>query len=86
MRDLRSKARMSIGSTRIREPTQTVFHCPKCAAENPDDARYCRKCGFQIVKAEQPEKQPRTGAVDKFFRWIGYIVVFMLVVAILNHC
>ena len=77
---------MSIGSIRIREPTPAVIYCPKCAAENPDDARYCRKCGFQIVKAAQPEKQPRSGGIDKFFRWIGYIVVFMFVVAILNQC
>jgi hypothetical protein len=63
-----------------------MIYCPECAHENPDDARYCRKCGCQIVKVEVAAKQARTGSIDKFFRWVGYIVVGLIVVAILNHC
>lgn len=27
--------------------------CPKCGADNPDDAIFCKSCGTKFVKAEK---------------------------------
>ncbi|ARM76969.1 zinc-ribbon domain-containing protein [Acidianus manzaensis] len=35
-------------------------YCPKCGAPNPDDARFCMKCGFDFstLQQTQPANQP----------------------------
>lgn len=59
--------------------------CPKCAAENPNEARYCRQCGVQMIKQPQPVSQVPTKN-GEFFKWIGYIVVFLFIMGILSNC
>ena len=31
--------------------------CQKCAADNPDDAKFCRRCGNSLLEKTQPEEQ-----------------------------
>ncbi|MEM0075111.1 MAG: zinc ribbon domain-containing protein [Nitrososphaerota archaeon] len=31
--------------------------CPKCGVQLPDDAKFCYKCGSQVVTQQQPEKR-----------------------------
>jgi hypothetical protein len=38
------------------------MYCQQCGAENPEDAKFCRKCGCQIATA-QVEKQ-KTATVE----------------------
>ena len=30
------------------------MYCPKCAADNPDDARFCGTCGVTMPRAPEP--------------------------------
>jgi len=32
--------------------------CPKCGTKNEDTARFCMKCGAQLVSIEQPRQAP----------------------------
>jgi uncharacterized membrane protein YvbJ len=32
--------------------------CPKCGEENPDDAKFCTKCGAALVQTKAPAKAP----------------------------
>ncbi|MCI0506753.1 MAG: zinc-ribbon domain-containing protein [Gammaproteobacteria bacterium] len=31
------------------------MYCSKCSAENPDEARFCRQCGFQLQGLPTPD-------------------------------
>ncbi len=35
-----------------------VKYCPRCGTQNPDDARFCMKCGFDFSQLSQPNYQP----------------------------
>jgi len=40
--------------------------CPKCQTENPEGAKFCRKCGERLIEKELPEitpEQPITPSV-----------------------
>jgi hypothetical protein len=65
----------------------SAMYCPQCARENPEQARYCRQCGAQmlIVPEAGLAKSPDSG-VEKFFKWVGYIVVGIIVLAIMSNC
>ena len=61
--------------------------CPKCATENPDKARYCRKCGFQMTGSQQSgTEKPHEDGSDNFFTWVGYIVVGIIVLVGISQC
>jgi len=33
------------------------MYCSKCGVQNPDEARFCRECGRQILTSENDSKQ-----------------------------
>jgi uncharacterized membrane protein YvbJ len=33
--------------------------CPKCGQQNPDEAKFCGKCGAAVSAAAQPQPQPQ---------------------------
>lgn len=68
------------------------MYCPKCAAQNSDNARFCRECGFQMADSQTlkpppptPEK-PKEDGTTTFFKWVGYIVVGIIVLSMLSTC
>ena len=46
--------------------------CVKCATKNPDDAKYCRKCGTKMPEMPEPDS-PKSEFV-KILKWAGFIV------------
>ncbi len=34
------------------------MRCPNCGTENPEGARFCKNCGFQLLRAETPPQSP----------------------------
>ena len=53
--------------------------CQRCAAENPDDAQFCRKCGARvdvIVTPSQPGLQ--ASALPKLLRFVGAVLLSFL--------
>lgn len=41
------------------------MYCPKCATENPDDGRFCRKCGMGLPQLSQD------GSEFELERWVN---------------
>ena len=33
------------------------MYCQKCGAENPEEAKFCRNCGWQMSNSENQVKQ-----------------------------
>jgi hypothetical protein len=38
--------------------TSGVAYCSKCGAQNPDDAKFCAKCGSPLASASPPPASP----------------------------
>ena len=36
-----------------------MIFCPECGEENPDESKFCRKCGVNLVY-EEPKKEQTT--------------------------
>ena len=59
------------------------MYCPKCAAQNIDDAQFCRTCGADVSRVPQamtgrlPEKEQQT--IEKGIRYFcigtGFLIV-----------
>ena len=63
------------------------MYCPQCARGNPEQARYCRQCGAQMLIVPEAElAKSRDSGVENFFKWVGYIVVGIIVLAIMSNC
>lgn len=59
------------------------MHCSRCAADNPKEAHFCRQCGTELATVGRMPTKQKTS--DTFFKWVGYIVVFLIVIGILNN-
>jgi uncharacterized membrane protein YvbJ len=59
--------------------------CPKCSTENPGHARFCGRCGHALARATASAAQPASGKVQTFFKWVGYFVGALFVLAILSE-
>ena len=57
--------------------------CPQCGAENPADAKYCGTCGHAI-KITQQSGTSTKAKWENVFKWIGIIVVGLIVLAIMG--
>jgi ribosomal protein L40E len=51
------------------------MYCPKCSVENPDEARFCRQCGFQMLGASQSEMPKKPVPTKRVGRFIGAVVL-----------
>lgn len=67
-----------------------VVYCINCGAECPEEAKFCMKCGFKLVKREQVERE-RTKDVGvtinpnyrKLGGWLGFWTYGLLVAGVL---
>lgn len=63
-------------SSNIKDGGETMY-CPKCGAENPDDAKFCSECGSQlksgITTAPEPEKE-LTNYAGFWRRFAAYLI------------
>jgi uncharacterized membrane protein YvbJ len=69
-----------------------MVHCVKCGTENPDDSKFCTKCGAQLYVTRESEHYrrvekecfglPHGGVI--FGAVIGIIIVLFGFAAILN--
>lgn len=69
--------------------------CPKCKAENPDIAQFCRQCGGQMVIAQRPvsasdDNKPKKGFFRRLFRigegvagCFGLAIIMLVVVGLI---
>lgn len=63
------------------------MYCPQCATKNPEKARYCRQCGAPMSTVPQAELAKSSDSkVENVFKWVGYIVVGIIVLAIMSNC
>jgi len=60
------------------------MYCPKCGAENPDDAKFCHKCGAElsaIVRspegAAKPEAESSTGLSANVAGLLCYVALWV---------
>lgn len=70
-----------------------VIYCNKCGQENPDDSKYCSKCGALIKDYEKDKVQPVEKKVDdiekgnkpksKILNYVAYGVIIICVLIIL---
>ncbi len=35
-----------------------TIKCPKCQFENPDDSKFCKECGTQVISSEEIPSSP----------------------------
>jgi len=49
-----------------------MINCPKCNAENEDDAVYCIKCGYQVTEHDQN--------LERFWRIILTVIAMIIIV------
>ena len=52
--------------------------CPKCAAENPDKARFCRQCGVEMRVVQEPANKSPQVPTKRFGSFIGAAVLSAL--------
>jgi uncharacterized membrane protein YvbJ len=58
--------------------------CEYCGVKNPDDAKFCRKCGKEIVATNTNTSDTNTSAggktLDIIFKIIGTLVSIFLII------
>jgi uncharacterized membrane protein YvbJ len=64
---------------------ERIMFCPRCATENPQAAVFCRQCGSKMASAKDSDTGITTKKVETFFKWIGYIVVGLIVFGMLSN-
>ena len=59
--------------------------CPKCSAENPENAQYCRKCGRRIPKLSDSDNKAKSKESDTDSAWgsVGVIIVAFFFIVVL---
>lgn len=55
--------------------------CPECKGKVSDTALTCPHCGYDLNQPEKAESQPPKGSEGKYKRFIGYMLIVLLVIA-----
>jgi len=69
------------------------MYCPKCSSENPDHAKFCKQCGFNIKGfLNKPEKESSREVTEQGFwettigQFVSGIIIFLVGLMILGGC
>ncbi len=59
------------------------MHCPKCGAENPDDAQVCQSCGYSFEKntTEKPVQKSKVSQLAIFSFALSFLSVLLFYLA-----